>query len=171
MAEGIEKPDIEGQETPNPPEEKQVDIDGLIQQLEAANITDAKQLDGKLRNANAFDQAQSERDTYKNELTALRQEIASLKNTPKDDYSNYDMDSQPIDLDSALDRALERRDKKKAQAQHQAQQMLVQMQQKITGHPRYKFVQKEFEAALSDPITSFKIQSGQINPEGLLSAQ
>ena len=77
------------------------------------------------------------------------------------------MDHQPVDLRKEIRNAMREEKHAEMRRVQQAQAQLVQMQQKITGHPRYKFVQKEFEAALSDPMTSFRIQTGQINAESL----
>jgi len=165
MVDKIEEPNVDQTiVTPEPETPTSVDIEGLMEQLESAQVTDPEKLKGKLANANAFAKAQSERDQYANELNALRQEVQGLKNPKREDYENYDMDAQPVDLEGTILKVLDKRDQVKAQNAQRAQQAYLHAYNKITKNPNYKLVKKEFEEKIGDPMTQFAISNGQINP-------
>ena len=157
-----EKPQID-EKPETKPEEKTIDIDGLMQQLEAANITDPEKLKGKLSNAVGFDRVQSERDQLANELMGLRQQMSEFNKQPKREDYDYDQ-PQSIDLAGEVRKALKAEREEEAKQRYQAQQQYVAAYNKITKNPRYKLIKKEFEEKIGDPMTQFAIQNGQINP-------
>jgi len=164
-----ESPFIE--EVPKEPEaEAQVDVDALLGQLEKFNVTDAKKLEGKLRNASDYSKIQSERDQLANELAAMRAEITDFKRSAqKPREESFDsMDSGPIDIErlaaNAARTALREEMKANQEAQAKHQQWMNSTWKKISGHPKYNLVKEDFEDALRDPATVMEIQTGQRDP-------
>jgi len=168
-----ESPFIEGEQTkPAETEVEKIDVDALLGQLEKFGVTDAKKLEGKLRNATDYSKVQSERDQLANELANIRAEIASFKQSPKrqrDDSFESMVDSgQPIDVETlaanAARRALREELKEQQQATMRHQEWMNKTWKKISGHNKYHLVKEDFENALRDPGTVMEIQTGQRDP-------
>lgn len=166
----IEEP--KEQETPAEAETEKVDVDALLSQLEKFNVTDAKKLEGKLRNATDYSKIQSERDQLANELAAMRAEISDFtRTTAKPKAESYEQDydqSGPIDIETlaanAARRALREELKANQEATMKHQQWMNQTWKKISTNPKYPLVKDDFEEALRDPATVMQIQSGQRDP-------
>lgn len=166
----IEQPDIEQPEVKSETTPEAVDIEGLMEQLEAANIKEPEKLKGKLANADQYASIQSERDQVMNELHNVRAELAKMQSAPKaNEYENYDMDSKPVDLVDTMRQVIREEKQADAQKAAKANQYFAAVQAKITGDPRYKLVKDKFEEKISEPMTQFGISNGQINPLELYS--
>jgi len=152
-------------EEPAPKEvSKEINVESLIAQLEKAGITNAEELDGKLRAGSEVGRmAQLLGDERKRtqELT----ELLSKKEQPKpqQDYMDYG-EGQTINIEDAIERSVTKVYAKQAEAQRQSQERQLAMYNKVTNHPNYTFVKDEMETKLKDPNYVYKINMGQIDP-------
>lgn len=144
-------------------ETKPVDVDALIETLNQFEVDSPEKLQGKLQNANDFSNMQSERDQYANELNAMRQEIASIKQSPPAQPIDEYQEGQPVDIETLVAGAVRKEIRAEKQAALENQKRMNDTWLKITGHPRYPLVKDEFENALKDPATVMKLQSGQVD--------
>jgi hypothetical protein len=157
-----EKPFVE--ETPEEPEkETQVDIEGLVKELQAAQITDPEKLKGHLTNARDYGRMQSERDRLAQELQSIRSEISEFKNYAhkpvNDEYGN---ESRPIDIEEVVAKAIRKEKARELEMQRQSQAQIAKVWNKISNDENFHLVKDEFEGALRDPVTMFKLQTGEI---------
>lgn len=158
-----ESPTIE-EGTQETPEEK-VDIEALAEKLEQFDVKDPNQLEGKLRNADAYSDVQSQRDLLANELAQVRAEVQNLRKPAQpQETEDYMETGQPVDIESivanSVNKALDARERRAAEHQ----QRMNNMWMKISGHKKYHLVKDEFEQALRDPAKVMQIQSGQVDP-------
>jgi len=153
-------------EEPAPKEaSNEVDVGSLIAQLEKAGITNAEELDGKLRAGSEVGRmAQLLGDERKRsqELTELLSK-AQTAPKPQQDYMDYG-EGQTINIEDAIERSVTKVYAKQQEAQRKAQERQLQMYNKVTGHPNYTFVKDEIEAKLKDPNYVYKINSGLVDP-------
>lgn len=148
-------------------EEKKVDVEALIAQLEKVNLTDPNKLKGKLQNAEGYKSVQAEKDRLANEVSSLRTEIENLKNSQVnkvniDDFGDYQ--NNPIDLKETVRSVL--REEKDAEQRVALERQKAQMAayQKITGNKYWKEVGPAFEEKMKDPNINVQVQLGQLDP-------
>lgn len=159
-----ENPIIEEPEVKEPEKERKLDIEGIMNELQAAQITDPEKLKGHLTNARDYHRMQSERDRLAQELASIRNEMSELRNFTQKPHNDEYGESQPIDLEAAIERAMGKMEQKKQQQQMMAQEKLMKTWNKISTNENFHLVKDDFENALRDPVTSFKLQTGQIDP-------
>lgn len=156
----MEEPNVEVPEEPE--KEAKVDFEGLVSELQAAQITDPEKLKGHLTNARDYHRMQSERDRYAQDLQALRSELSEFKHLvqkPNDDYS----EGKPIDIEEVVGRAIRKEREKEVLQQRRAQENISKTWNKISSNENFHLVKDDFEAALRDPVTNFKLQTGEID--------
>lgn len=155
----MEEPNVE---TPQEPEkETTVDFEGLVKELQAAQITDPEKLKGHLTNAKDYHRMQSERDRYSQDLQALRAELSEFKNVvkPRDEYH----EDKPIDIEDVVARAIRKERERETMQQRKVQENISKTWNKISSNENFSLVKDDFEAALRDPVTNFKLQTGEID--------
>ena len=165
----VEEPQVE-ETQPEMETENTVDIDGLMNELQAAQIDSPEKLKGHITNARNYHQMQSERDRLAQELNAMRAEFAEIRETarkPQQNYDEYAEQGQPVDLESAIAKAIRKERAREQQQQIQAQQHIAKVWNKINGHKYYNLVKDDFEGALRDPVTAFKLQTGELDAQEL----
>lgn len=153
-------------EEPAPKEEsKEVDVQSLIAQLEKAGITNAEELDGKLRAGSEVGRMAQLLGDERKRSQELTEQLASVrtKPQPQQDYMDYS-EGQTINIEDAIERSVTKVFTKQQEAQRKAQEAQLQMYNKVTGHPNYAFVKDEIEVKLKDPNYVYKINAGLINP-------
>ena len=105
-----EKPFVEEKVSEKPEvEAKPVDIEGLVQELQAAQITDPEKLKGHLTNASNYHKMQSERDRLAQELQSIRSEFGELKELARQRpaQDEYGQDTgRPIDIEDVVAKAI-----------------------------------------------------------------
>lgn len=158
-----EKPFVE--ETPQEPKtETNVDIEGLVAELQAAQISDPAQLKGKLTNARDYGRMQSERDRLAQELSSIREQMSELKNfSSRPQPDEYGQESRPIDIEEVVAKAIRKEKQRDLELQRQAQANIAKVWNKISNNENFPLVKDEFEGALRDPVTNFKLQTGEID--------
>ena len=159
-----EKPNVEEPQQ-EPEKETKVDIEGLVKELQAAQITDPEKLKGHLTNARDYHRIQSERDHLSQELQSIRSEISEFKNyahkTPQDEYGG---ESRPVDIEEVVAKAIRKEKARDLEQQRQGQAQIAKVWNKISTNENFHLVKDEFEGALRDPVTMFKIQTGEVSP-------
>jgi hypothetical protein len=150
-----------------PKEEKKVDVEGLIAQLEKVNLTDPDKLKGKLKNAAGFSAVQAEKDRLAHEIELMRSEMNQLKSNNRVNMDDYDFQEKPVDLEKTIESVLDRRDAKRERQQLERQKAQMQAYQKITGSKYWNDVRPLFETKMQDPETNMQVQLGQLDPKEL----
>jgi hypothetical protein len=156
-----EKPYVEEEQEPE--KETQVDIEGLVAELQAANISDPEKLKGHLTNARDYSRMQSERDRLAQELQSIRSEISEFKNYQRPAQDEYGQDSGPVDIESVVVKAMRKEKARELEQQRQAQQSIAKVWNKISTNENFPMVKDDFENALRDPVTQFKLQTGEMD--------
>lgn len=157
-----EKPVIEQPEA-KPETEAKVDIEGLVNELQAAGISDPEKLKGHLTNARDYGRMQSERDRLAQELQAIRSEFAELRSVAQKPQRDEYGEEKPIDIEDVVARAFRRERQKELEQQRVAQQQIAKVWNKISTNEDFGLVREEFEGALRDPVTQFKLQTGEVD--------
>ena len=162
-----EKPFVEEEVTEKPEmETKPVDIEGLVAELQAAQITDPEKLKGHLTNASNYHKMQSERDRLAQELQSIRSEFGELKELARQRpaQDEYGQDTgRPIDIEEVVAKAIRKEKAREAEGQRQAQAQIAKVWNKISSNENFPLVKDDFEAALRDPVTNFKLQTGEVD--------
>ena len=163
MTEGKELPQVE-----EPTEEKagEIDVEGLMAQLEKAGVTNVEDLDGKLRaGSEAGNLARLLGDERKRSQELADRLAQQPKPQPQTDYMDTDY-GQTINIEDAIEKSVSKVFTKREEAQRKAQEAQLQAYNKVTGHPSYKsgFVKDEFDAKLKDPNYVYQVQMGLIDP-------
>ena len=156
-----EKPFVE--ETQEPETENKVDIEGLVAELQQAQITDPEKLKGHLTNARDYGRMQSERDRLAQELQSIRSEIGELKNFRSQPQDEYGQESRPVDIEEVVSRAYRKERAKELEMQRQGQAQIAKVWNKISTNENFPMVKDDFENALRDPVTQFKLQTGELD--------
>jgi len=153
-------------EEEKPKEEKKIDVDALISELEKVNLTDPDKLKGKLKNAAGFSSVQAEKDRLAHEVSQLRSEMEQMKYQSKkvniDDFDGFQ--DNAIDIETTIEKVLDRRDAKHAQQQFERQKQQMAAYQKITKNKYWNEVRPLFEGKLQDPDVNMQVQMGQLDP-------
>lgn len=157
-----EKPFVE--ESKEPEKETQVDIEGLVKELQAAQITDPEKLKGHLTNARDYSRMQSERDRLSQELQSIRSEISEFKSyANKPAHDEYGGEGRPIDIEEVVAKAIRKEKQRELEQQRQGQAQLARVWNKISTNENFPLVKDDFEGALRDPVTQFKLQTGELD--------
>jgi len=151
---------VEGEEP-----KKQVDIDGVIDLLKKANISDPKQLEGKLQNAAGYQTIQSNLSKTEKRLATLEAENNELRNSINNPqrYNIDDMYGQEEPIEAKLERLLDARDRRKAERRRDMQVAQFKSYKKITGDKHYNVVKDAFNAKMQDPEVAYLINSGEMD--------
>lgn len=147
--------------------EAKVDIDGIIGLLEKANISDPKQLEGKLQNAAGYQKVQSSLSQTEQRLRALEQENAKLTESLTAGQTRHDIDDfgEPRGVTEDDIRRVLREEKAAERKQAmEAQQAQLKAYKRITTDKHYNVVRDAFESRMKDPETAYLLQAGEMNP-------
>ena len=152
-------------EEPKKEEKPSVDIDGLVQELERAGITNADELSGKLRAsqetgrlAQLLGDERKRTAEYEARLRELQERPA-----PKQDFMDYEQ-GQTVDIEAALERSVEKVLSKREQAQRKIQEENLKKWNYIQSDEDYGIIKDVWENKLKDPNFVFKIQNGVADP-------
>lgn len=161
-----EKPYVEEEVTQEPEvEANSVDIEGLVAELQAAQITDPNKLKGHLTNARDYHRMQSERDRLAQELQSIRSEFGELKELARRPINDeYGQDTGgAIDIEKTITKVYRQERARELEQQRQGQAQIAKVWNKISTNENFPLVKDDFENALRDPVTNFKIQTGEID--------
>ena len=138
------------------------DIDGLIAELEKAQVTKVEDLQGKLKASKEAGQLANILGQVRSENQELKELIKSLK-TKKDDDVDYGQ-GQPVDIEELVSRSVEKVLTKKEKAQLENQQRFLETWNTIQSDENYHLVGEVWESKLKDPNFNYQLQSGQVDP-------
>jgi hypothetical protein len=163
----VETPEVEQpQETPKE-DWSQERIDSFITQLEAANVSTPQELQGKLEASRQAGQTANLLGEARNELKALREELAATRAQPvppKTEFDEFDTGNTAVDLEQTISKVYrrERELEQKQMAEHQAKTNA--QWNAIVSDPNYANVKTVWEEKLKDPNFVYQINSGLVNP-------
>jgi hypothetical protein len=91
----------------------------------------------------------------------LRSEISEFKNVVQrpQEYG----EEKPIDIETVVARAIRKEREREIMQQRQAQENISKVWNKISTNENFPLVKDEFENALRDPVTTFKLQTGELD--------
>ena len=145
-------------------EEKQVDVDGLMAELERAGVTNAEELTGKLRASQESGRLAHLLGDERKQRTELEQRLKELESKPKQqDFMDYP-EGQPIDIEAAIERSIARTLDKREKKALEAQQRNLANWNRIQNDEDYHLVKEIWEEKLKDPGFVMQIQTGAKNP-------
>ena len=147
--------------TAEPKNEK--DLDGLIAELEKAQVTKVEDLQGKLRASKEAGQLANILGQVRSENQELKEMIKALKTSSKSEEFDYST-GQPVDIEEVVARSVEKVLTKKEKAQAENQAKFLETWNGIQGDEEYHLVKEIWEEKLKDPNFVFQIQSGQVDP-------
>lgn len=160
-----ESPVIEEQTTET--EEEQVpDTENLIEELKAAGVTNAQELQNKLKASAEVGNMAYKLGEERKEKAELLERLTSLESkitqSSEDDYStDY---GKPVDLQAEVRKAFRaERDAERKEAQQQQQNMMASWN-RIQNDKDFHLVKPIWDEKLKDPNFVYSVQSGQVNP-------
>lgn len=148
------------------PKAGEIDVAGLMAQLEKAGVTSIEDLDGKLAASSQAGNSARLLGEERKESQRLRDELATTqrpKPQQQPDFMDYP-EGQTVNIEDAIEKSVTKVFTKQAENQRKAQEMQLGQYNKITSHPNYEFVKEEFEAKLRDPNYVYQVQAGAIDP-------
>ena len=158
----VEEPTVESVET-------EVDVAGLMAQLEQAGVTSTDELQGKLTASKEAGNSARLLGESREEARVLREQMAGMNTAkpqaPQQDFMEYG-EGQTINIEDAIEKSVTKVFTKQAETQRKAQEAQLGQYNRITQHPNYGFVKDEFEAKLKDPNYVYQVQSGMVDPVG-----
>lgn len=137
------------------------DFDGLIAELEKAGVTNAENLQNKLKASKEAGQLANILGTVRAENQELKDLIRSMK-APKadDDFSG----GQPVDIEDVVARSVEKVLTKKEKLAQENQARFLETWNMIQQDEDFALVEPIWQEKLKDPQFVFQIQSGQVDP-------
>lgn len=147
-------------------EEKKIDVDGLISELERAGVKDAAELSGKLRasqETGRLAQLLGDERKARADLEARLNQLEQ-KPAPKHDFMDDYSENKPIDIEAALERTINRVLTKKEEQQRKIQEENLRKWNAIVSDDEYGVVKEIWEEKLKDPNLVMKIQNGMVDP-------
>ena len=144
-------------------QQEQIDVDGLVAELEAAGVNSTEQLQGKLNAskeagqlANLLGQSNARVRELENALTAQQQQPM------QPDYLGDE--DEGVNLQNMMRNTIREEVARERQMTLQAQQFVNSKWQEILSDPDYPQVKDIWEQQCQDPNFQAGMQSGQIDP-------
>jgi hypothetical protein len=146
------------------PKAGEIDVDGLMAQLEKAGVTSIEDLDGKLAASSQAGNSARLLGEERKESQRLRDELVTTQRPKQQqDFMEYG-EGQTINIEDAIEKSVTKVFTKQAENQRKAQEAQLVSYNKITSHPNYEFVKEEFEVKLKDPNYVYQVNAGAIDP-------
>lgn len=157
-----ESPVIE--ETTETEPTKEVAPDDLLAELKAAGVTNATELQNKLKASSeagnlAFKLGEERRE--KAEL-AKRLEALEKRAVPTEEFNDYT--ERPIDLQGEIARGVEQVLTKREKQQADAQRQMMTKWHTIQNDEDFHLIKPVWDEKLKDPNFVYAVQSGQVDP-------
>jgi len=143
-----------------------IDVESLVSELERAGITNAGELEGKLRaskETGRLAQLLGDERNARSNLEARLKELEARPATQSFEHMDYNTD-KPIDVSAEIERSVEKVFTKREQQQLKAQEENLKKWNFINNDQDYSLVKEVWESKLKDPNFSFKIQYGMVDP-------
>ena len=138
----------------------EIDIDGILAELEKAQVKTTEDLQGKFKASKEAGQLANILGEVRRENAELRDLIKAQKTAPEDPYG----EQKPVDLEESIMRAVEKVEAKKEKRNQEVQGKMLEMWNAITTDEDYVLVKPVWEEKLKDPNFVFRMQSGQVDP-------
>jgi hypothetical protein len=167
-----EDPTVEAPEQPQETKEEMSgdQVDALIGQLEAANVTTPEELQGKLEASRVAGQTANLLGAARNEIQGLKQELALIREQTRakpqeTEFDEFDRPVQkPVDIETAVATALRKERERERIAQSQYQSAINQQWNAIVTDKNYNNVKDVWEQKLKDPNFVYQVTNGIVNP-------
>jgi hypothetical protein len=143
----------------------EIDIDGLVAELEQAGIKNPEQLQGKLQASQQTGRLENMLGEVNRENKKLRESIEALQTKPQVQDQNYEYtEGQPVDIALAIEQGVDRALGKREKAANDRQQALLKSMSDIQADEDYATMKPIWEEKLKDPDFVFKVNNGVVDP-------
>jgi len=163
----VEAPEVEQPAKEVKKEMSQEEVESIISQLEAANVSTPQDLQGKLEASRQAGQTANLLGEARNEIRALREEMSKLQ-IRKPDTSFVDefdqSSSPPVDLERSIERGIKKVLTEQQQLALEAQRTNNAKWNAIVSDPNYSNVKDVWENKLKDPNFVYQVQNGLVDP-------
>ena len=166
-----ESPTLEANEADSKPTTASVPetekYSSLIAELEKAGVSNAKELEGKLRASKEVGQVNSILGSLRDRNSELEQMVRELSASQKKTRSaGYEDDPQPgaIDLGELVKKQVKGVIEEEKRASLMAQQRAWQAWNQIQSDEDYHLVSDKWEAKMRDPNFAIQLQAGTVDP-------
>jgi hypothetical protein len=162
----IEAPVVK-EETPeiiDPATPSEIDIDGLVSELEKAGVNSPQELQGKLQASRQVGHMQNLLGELRTENDRLS-ELVKAQPKPQVQDQNYEYtEGQPVDIALAIEQGVDRALGKREKAANDRQQALLKSMSDIQADEDYATMKPIWEEKLKDPDFVFKVNNGVVDP-------
>ena len=145
-----------------PKVEPKIDIDGILAELEKAQVKTVEDVQGKFKASREAGQLANILGEVRRENAELKDLIKAQKAAPKDEFDYTGQ--QPVDLEDSIMRAVMKVETAKEKRNQEANERNLRTWNVITGDDDYSLVKPVWEEKLKDPNFVFRMQSGQVDP-------
>lgn len=172
--EKVESPTMtEGETEKKVVEDSVTDVDGLIAELEKADIKTTEDLTNKLAVTQEYGHVVNLLGDIRKENEDLKEMLRTnpKRSTGNEDINDFSEVNSEIDLGNVIEnkigKALKKDREEQSKLQRESQAQALQRYQKVIGHKHFSRVKDVYEAKLGDPSTMIQLNTGQVSYEDL----
>lgn len=160
------EPKSENEITEQPQNQEEVDVEGLVAELQKAGVNNPEQLQGKLTASKEAGQLANLLGQANSRIRDLEQQIMSIQQQqPQPNTYDYGGEEDGgVNIQEILRQTIREEVLRERQLTMQAQQFVNEKWRKIQTDPDYELVKDVWEAKCRNPEFSHAFQTGQVDP-------
>ena len=144
--------------------QEEIDVDGLVAELEAAGVQTPKQLQGKLEASQNYGNVSEMLRQERDRANALEAQLRVTVQQQQNQGDVYDDDEGGVNLKETIRDVYREESARESQMRLQAQQVVSSQWREITSDIDYPQVKDIWEEQCKDPNFMAGIQNGQFDP-------